>query len=63
VLGFLASVLTVSGVLLVADAVMTLVWQEPVAAFLASREQRALERPPTRVIRKQPPRGDAIIVV
>jgi sortase A len=41
VLRFLSSVLMVSGVLLVADAGLTLVWQEPVSAFLASREQRA----------------------
>jgi sortase A len=64
VLRFLGSVLMVSGVLLVADAGLTLVWQEPVSAFLASREQRALERqlerPPPRVIRRQPLRGDAI---
>jgi sortase A len=64
VLRFLGSVLMVSGVLLVADAGLTLLWQEPVSALLASREQRALERqlerPPARVIRRRPLRGDAI---
>jgi sortase A len=64
VLRFVSSVLMTSGVLLVADAGATLIWQEPVSAFLTSREQRALERelerPPPRVIRRQPLRGDAI---
>ena len=32
-----------SGVLLLADAVLTLTWQEPVSAFMASREQAALD--------------------
>ena len=39
----LSTVLIVAGVLLIADAVTTLVWQEPVSAFLASRDQNALE--------------------
>lgn len=64
VLRFLSSVLMTSGVLLIGDAGATLLWQEPVSAFLAGREQRALERqlesPPPRVIRRQPLRGDAI---
>lgn len=53
-----------SGALLIGDAAATLLWQEPVSAFLAAREQRALERqlerPPPRLIRRQPLRGDAI---
>jgi sortase A len=64
VLRFAGAVLMTSGVLLVADAGLTLIWQEPVSALLASREQRALERqlerPPPRVVRRQPLRGDAI---
>ena len=39
---FVASVLMVSGALLIADAAMTLLWQEPVSAFLAARQQDAL---------------------
>jgi sortase A len=64
VLRFLGSVIMMSGVLLITDAGLTLLWQEPVSAFLANREQHALERqlerPPPRVIRRQPLPGDAI---
>ena len=64
VLRFLSAVLMTSGVLLIADSAATLLWQEPVSAFFATREQQrleqALERPPARVIRKEPLRGDAI---
>jgi sortase A len=63
-LRFLASVMMVSGVLLITDAVLTLVWQEPVSAFLAAREQDALKEalfdPPQRVLRREPLEGDAI---
>ena len=63
-LRFIASVLTVSGTLLIADAATTLVWQEPVSWFLAAREQDQLEdafaRPPRRLFLKDPRRGDAI---
>jgi sortase A len=67
-LRFASSVLVTSGVLLLANATVTLLWQEPVSAFLASREQRALERQvertltrmPPRMILRQPLRGDAI---
>lgn len=63
-LRFLASVMMVSGALLITDAVATLVWQEPVSAFLAAREQDALEEalfdPPQRVLRREPLEGDAI---
>jgi sortase A len=63
-LRFLASVMMVSGALLITDAVATLVWQEPVSAFLAAREQDALKEalfdPPQRVLRREPLEGDAI---
>jgi sortase A len=64
VLGFAASVLMVTGVLLVADAVLTLTWQEPLSSFLANRQQHKLEdalaNPPQRVILREPLKGDAI---
>lgn len=64
VLRFGASVMMVSGVLLVADAVVTLVWQEPVSAFVAERHQVQLEQelinPPKRVIERKPLPGDAV---
>jgi sortase A len=43
-LRFLAAVLMVSGALLVVDAVVTLVWQEPISSALATRGQAELER-------------------
>jgi sortase A len=61
---FVASVMMVSGVLLIADAGLTLVWQEPVSAFVAERQQGKLEEalasPPPRVIRREPLPGDAL---
>jgi sortase A len=64
VLRFVASVLMVSGVLLIADAAATLLWQEPVSAFMAERQQSKLEEalvdPPPRVLTKKPLPGDAI---
>jgi sortase A len=68
VLRFLGSVLMVSGVLLIADAGITLAWQEPVSAFLADRQQNALEEklynPPPQVAKrireKRPLPGDSI---
>lgn len=42
-LRFVASVLIVSGVLMLADAGLTVAWQEPVSAFMASRDQGDLE--------------------
>ena len=42
-LRFVASVLIVSGVLMLADAGVTLAWQEPVSAFMAARDQGELE--------------------
>jgi sortase A len=43
VLRFVASVLIVSGGLMLADAAVTLAWQEPVSAFMAARDQDELE--------------------
>jgi sortase A len=64
VLRFVASVMMVSGALLIADAAATLLWQEPVSAFVAERQQVALEDalfdPPERVLRREPLEGDAI---
>jgi sortase A len=64
VLRFVASVMIVSGLLLIADAGMTLAWQEPVSAFFASKEQaqlrESLDHPPPRVIARHPLPGDAI---
>jgi sortase A len=63
VLRFVASVLIVSGVLLIGDAAATLLWQEPVSALVAERQQsklgEALADPPPRVLKKKLP-GDAI---
>ena len=63
-LHFIASVFVVSGVLLVADAATTVLWQEPLSAFLAGRQQAKLEEafanPPRRVLLKRPLPGDAI---
>lgn len=42
VLRFVAAVMATSGVLLLADAGLTLVWQEPISALLAGRQQAAL---------------------
>jgi sortase A len=42
VLHFIASVLITSGILMLADAGLTLAWQEPVSAFLAQQQQDAL---------------------
>ena len=41
-LRFVASVLITSGILMLADAGLTLAWQEPVSAFIAAREQSRL---------------------
>jgi len=63
-LRFVASVLTVSGLLMLADAATTLLWQEPVSAFLAQREQGELQDeladPPQRVLERKPLPGDAV---
>jgi sortase A len=64
VLRFVASVMMVSGALLITDAAITLLWQEPVSAFVAERQQGKLEDalfdPPQRVLRRMPLQGDAI---
>jgi sortase A len=64
VVRFVASVLMVSGVLLIADAGVTLAWQEPISAFMQEREQqelrKALDNPPRRVVTREPLEGDAI---
>ncbi|HEY7633820.1 MAG TPA: class E sortase [Thermoleophilaceae bacterium] len=39
---FIASVLIVSGLLLIADVAITLLWQEPISALIAHREQTKL---------------------
>ena len=44
VLRFVASVLMVSGAMLIADAALTLTWQEPVSAFLQDQQQGKLEK-------------------
>jgi sortase A len=64
VLRFVASVMMVSGTLLIADAGVTLLWQEPVSAFIANQNQGKLKTaffdPPQRVIRRMPLEGDSI---
>jgi sortase A len=64
VVRFVASVMMVSGVLLISDAVVTLAWQEPVSAYFSERSQVKLEKalidPPDRVVEKKPLPGDAI---
>ena len=63
-LRFIASVLTVSGVLLIADAGATLAWQEPISYVTSLVRQNALESaladPPERVKQGKPLPGDAI---
>jgi sortase A len=44
VLRFVGAVLATSGLLLLADVGVTLIWQEPVSALLAARGQAGLER-------------------
>jgi sortase A len=43
-LRFVGAVLAMSGALLLIDVGVTLLWHEPVSAFLAAREQNTLER-------------------
>lgn len=63
-LRFVASVLLTSGTLLVTDAGITLLWQEPVSAAVSYFQQRSLEedlaKPPKRVRERRPLAGDAI---
>ena len=64
VLRFVASVMMVSGLLLISDAGITVLWQEPVSAYFSQRQQIKLEKalvdPPARVVHKEPLRGDAL---
>ncbi len=66
ILRFAASVMMVSGVLLIGDAGATFLWQEPVSWYLVQSQQTKLEEalasPPARarVIAKKPLKGDAI---
>jgi sortase A len=64
VLRFVASVMMVSGILLISDAGITLLWQEPVSDYVSESQQVKLEKalvdPPARVVRKEPLRGDAL---
>lgn len=64
VLRFVASVMMVSGTLLIADAAVTLLWQEPISAYVAGKNQGTLKKaffdPPERVIHRRPLKGDAI---
>ena len=68
VLRFVAAVMIVSGVLLIGDAAVTVLWQEPVSAFVSERQQVQLEEqlfdPPEevekRVRQRRPLPGDAI---
>ncbi|MEX1140879.1 MAG: class E sortase [Thermoleophilaceae bacterium] len=61
---FVASVMMVSGALLIGDAGLTLLWQEPISAVIANQQQGKLEEaladPPRRVIERRPLPGDAI---
>lgn len=61
---FIASVMMVSGTLLIADAATTLLWQEPVSWVVAQRQQAELEdalaNPSPRVLARKPLPGDAI---
>jgi sortase A len=64
VLRFVASVMMVSGALLIGDAAATLLWQEPVSWFLVQHQQsnleEALAEPPARVTQRKPLKGDAV---
>jgi sortase A len=51
---FAASVLLVTGAMLIADAAITLAWQEPISAVLASREQSRLEDDLTALEKRYP---------
>ncbi len=66
VLRFVASVLIVSGILMIGDAGATVLWQEPVSSVLAKRQQaqldEALANPAQRrrVLKRKPLPGDSI---
>jgi sortase A len=54
----------VSGLLMIADAGVTLAWQEPISSVMSDREQSSLsdklDDPPRRVLDREPLKGDAI---
>lgn len=64
VVRFIASVMMVSGALLIADAAATVAWQEPISAVVSEREQAELSEAyisaPRRVLERRPLKGDAI---
>jgi sortase A len=60
-LRFVASVMLTSGTLLIADAAITLAWQEPISALLAAAEQRRLERELSAAERRFRPRADSTL--
>jgi sortase A len=66
VLRFVASVLIVSGILMIGDAAATILWQEPVSYLLAKRQQAQLDEALAspvqrrRVLRRKPLPGDSI---
>ena len=64
VVRFVSHVLILSGVLLIADAGVTVAWQEPVSALAAGHQQQELEKsfehPSKAVLRRKPLPGDAI---
>ena len=63
-LRFVASVMTLSGILLIADAGATLAWQEPISYVMSLFRQDSLEsalaNPPERVRDRRPLEGDSI---
>jgi len=66
VLRFVASVLIVSGILMIGDAAATILWQEPVSYLLAKQQQAQLDEALAspvqrrRVLRRKPLPGDSI---
>ena len=58
VLRFAGAVMAMSGALLLADVAVTLLWQEPVSALLAAREQDTLERRLSAETRRFTPVGE-----
>jgi len=59
-LRFVASVMTVSGVLLIADAAATLTWQEPVSYVISLLRQQGLEDALADPSERRPLNGQAI---
>ena len=53
---FIASVMLVSGCLLIVDVGVTLLWQEPVSAFMAARPVASLLRGAARLTGGEPQR-------